>query len=314
MPNSKARKKALLEEFYKSGKSRKRFGSEKGVKLPTFSKWVTNSERYLVDPEIMKGRRRVSPSDITRILEEWLKDPLERTLADFGAAQSRPIPSPTIDRWGSGAEKYGVSQKEVDECKKVRKRKNPPKSYEDDQKKGYILGFLRQRDTVSGYALTVGVLPQNLAEWLRNAARYGLNQKLVDLAVQNRREAFRLGLQDSLEILPPGPPVAGRTEPPGLSGPAESPGAGPATACGGLNAAGSVAPYLQAYQPDFSSVPYAHSDAQDQYVRSVVAGQVLAYHHLPAVYGDFRAGLSHPENRPVNSFLRDPKGKPSHHR
>ncbi|MFL4909513.1 hypothetical protein ACJ6WF_41635 [Streptomyces sp. MMS24-I2-30] len=191
MPNySDVEKKAFLEEFSRSDKTQTQFSKEIGMSQSRFSEWVNESQKYGVDPETLKGRK--GSRDVKRILEEWLRDPLERTLADFGAGWARPTPAASIESWARNAGKYGVSQKEVDQCKEGRKLRRLRKVYTDDQKRDYVLGYLGQMGTVHAYAAAVGVRHQLLADWLRNSQKYGVSQELVDLAAQNRREAYRL--------------------------------------------------------------------------------------------------------------------------
>ncbi|MFB7501886.1 hypothetical protein ACFC09_45875 [Streptomyces sp. NPDC056161] len=208
-------KTAYLErykEFRGSGKGgRRKFAKENGLAPSTFGRWVVKAEKRDVDLKFRNRRfNKRSKEKVRQILKAWMEDAERRALADFARAWTDSvITERTMQNWAQNASKYGLSQQAVDECRESRRKKRSERAYTYDEKKGYVDRFFGQSDSLETYARTEGVPRDTLKNWVKNAERYGWEQRRVDLALRNGQEAQERGLQDPLDFLPQLSPATG---------------------------------------------------------------------------------------------------------
>ncbi|MFI2290119.1 transposase [Streptomyces niveus] len=229
-----AQKGQILRDFIASGKSQSAYARDnKNVDAARLSEWARDAERYGVDAETLKkfkGRIRVPKNEIKKIIDEWVADPLERSVTDFALARAEPIAPRTMLDWLKNSARFGVSQKTVDATKVERKgRVAPAVQLTDEEKRNHILAFMNQKDPVAEYARRQHLGHSTFHYWLREAESFGLSQDLVDLAVQNRTEAYAHGSRqtDRLLLHPDGPPPLDAPEPAGAYGYSGTAVAGP---------------------------------------------------------------------------------------
>ncbi|WP_329077961.1 transposase [Streptomyces niveus] len=229
-----AEKGQILRDFIASGKSAATFAKDsKNVDASNLGKWVKNAGRYGVDPETLKqrgGQIRFSKNEIKQIIGEWVADPLERSVNEFALGRAKPIPPRTMFDWVNNSKRFGVSQETVDAAKAERKgRAAPSVQLTDEEKRNHILAFMNQKDPAAEYARRHYMNHATFHNWLQEAERFGLNQDLVNLAVQNRTEAYGHGSRqtDSLLLHPDGPPLLDAPEPAGAYGYSGTAVAGP---------------------------------------------------------------------------------------
>ncbi|MFF5091416.1 hypothetical protein [Streptomyces niveus] len=228
-----AQKGQILRDFIASGKSQSAYARDsKNVEAGRLSDWARDAERY-VDAETLKklkGRIRVPKNEIKQIIDEWVADPLERAANDFAIGRAEPIPPRTMQDWLKNSERFGVSQKTVDETKAERKgHVAPPVQLTDEEKREHILAFMNQKDSAAEYARRQHLHRSTFSHWLRGAESLGLSQELVDLAVQNRTAAYAHGRRQTDRLLLPsdGLPPLDASEPAGAYGYSGTAVAGP---------------------------------------------------------------------------------------
>ncbi|MFE9298990.1 hypothetical protein [Streptomyces niveus] len=228
-----AQKGQILRDFIASGKSQSAYARDsKNVEAGRLSDWARDAERY-VDAETLKklkGRIRVPKNEIKQIIDEWVADPLERAANDFAIGRAEPIPPRTMQDWLKNSERFGVSQKTVDETKAERKgHVAPPVQLTDEEKREHILAFMNQKDSAAEYARRQHLHRSTFRHWLQGAESLGLSQDLVDLAVQNRTAAYAHGRRQTDRLLLPsdGLPPLDASEPAGAYGYSGTAVAGP---------------------------------------------------------------------------------------
>ncbi|MFI2290122.1 transposase [Streptomyces niveus] len=229
-----AEKGQILRDYIASGKSAAAFARDnKNVDPSRLGEWAKNAGRYGIDAETLKqrkGRIRVPRNEIKRIIDEWVTDPLRRSVNEFALARAEPIAPRTMTDWLKNSERFGVPQKTVDATKAERKGHAAPSvQLTGEEKRNHILAFMNQKDPAAEYARSHNMGHATFKSWLQEAERFGLNQDLVDLAVQNRTEAYAHGSRqtDRLLLHPDGPPPLDAPEPAGAYGYSGTAVAGP---------------------------------------------------------------------------------------
>ncbi|MFE9610290.1 hypothetical protein [Streptomyces sp. NPDC006012] len=295
------------------------FAEENGLVPSTFNYGVTNSNKRGAGLKVRSRYKRISSDEIRRILEAWMADLEERTLAEFGrdhcdpvTGQPDPITERTVQRWAKNASKYGLSQQAVDDCRERRARGHSVKLYTDDEKKEYLDKFFGQSGSLEEFARAERVPRDTLKYWLK------------------KRAAQERGAQDSLDILRQGILAPGPAQFPAASGHTDASQAGPSqvaewvippppvdwgwdqyvdygalqghsqqdgVAGFGLGSSGvaayaagfpqkflpdssSAVGFPQEFLPDSSSAPALDSDAYNQYLLSLTGDPGVASHYL----------------------------------
>lgn len=229
-----AQRGQILRDFLASGKSQVAYAKGRNdVEASTLGAWLKDAEKYGIDAETVKGRGgriQLPRGEVKKLIDEWLADPLGRSANDFTLGRAEPIAHRTMQNWLNDSERYGVSQKTVDACKAERKgRVAPIVRLTDTEKRDHILGFMNQKDPAAEYARRQHLSDVTFLRWLRKAEKYGLNQELVDLAVQNRTMAYGHGSRQTDRLLLPsdGLPPLDAPEPAGAYGYSGTAEAGP---------------------------------------------------------------------------------------
>ncbi|WP_405848782.1 hypothetical protein OG211_15940 [Streptomyces niveus] len=224
----------ILRDFIASGKSAATFAKDsKNVDASRLSDWMKDAGRYGVDAETLKqrgGKIRFSKNEIKQIIGEWVADPHERTVNDFALGRAKPIAPRTMFDWLKNSKRFGVPQETVDAAKAERKGRAAPKmQLTDAEKRNHILDFMNQKLPAAEYARSHNMSHTTFHNWLREAERFGLNQDWVDLAVQNRTEAYAHGSRQTDSLLLPSDvlPPLGAPEPAGAYGYSGTAVAGP---------------------------------------------------------------------------------------